>query len=72
MNNGVLECNELSACRLVKRGVCVAIPKNSNADEIVDAATTVLGDPGTNCIKIVHPGKLILSKRKGLREVLFS
>ena len=28
--------------------------------------------PGMNCIKIGLPGKLILSKRKGLREVLFS
>ena len=28
--------------------------------------------PGTNCIKIDLPGKLILSKRKGLREVSFS
>ena len=28
--------------------------------------------PGTNCIKICLPGKLILSKRKGLREVIFS
>ena len=28
--------------------------------------------PGTNCIKIGLPGKLILSKRKGLREVQFS
>ena len=28
--------------------------------------------PGTNCIKISLPGKQILSKRKGLREVLFS
>ena len=27
---------------------------------------------GTNCIKIGLPGKLILSKRKGLREVIFS
>ena len=27
---------------------------------------------GTNCIKTGLPGKLILSKRKGLREVLFS
>ena len=27
---------------------------------------------GTNCIKISLPGKLILSKRKGLWEVLFS
>ena len=27
---------------------------------------------GTNCIKIGLPGKQILSKRKGLREVLFS
>ena len=31
--------------RLVKRGVCVAIAKNSNADEIVAAAKLVLGDP---------------------------
>ena len=28
--------------------------------------------PGTNCIKIGLPGKLILSKRKGLLEVIFS
>ena len=28
--------------------------------------------PGGNCIKIGLPGKPILSKRKGLREVLFS
>ena len=27
---------------------------------------------GTNCIKIFLPGKLILSKRKGLREAIFS
>ena len=27
---------------------------------------------GTNCIKKGLPGKLIFSKRKGLREVLFS
>ena len=27
---------------------------------------------GGNCIKIGLPGKLILSKRKGLLEVLFS
>ena len=30
-------------------------------------------DPsGTNCIKIGLPGKLILSKRKGLWEIIFS
>ena len=28
--------------------------------------------PGTNCIKIGLPGKLMLSKRKGLPEDLFS
>ena len=28
--------------------------------------------PGMNCIKTGLPGKLTLSKRKGLREVLFS
>ena len=31
-----------------------------------------LNNTGTNCIKIGLPGKLILSKRKGLHEVLFS
>ena len=30
------------------------------------------GGTGGNCIKIGLPGKLILSKRKGLWEVLFS
>ena len=29
-------------------------------------------EPGNNCIKIGLPGKRILSKRKGLGEVLFS
>ena len=29
-------------------------------------------DPGGNCIKIGLPGKSILSKRKGLLEVIFS
>ena len=28
--------------------------------------------PGMNCVKIGLPGKLILRKRKGLWEVLFS
>ena len=28
--------------------------------------------PGMSCIKIGLPGKEILSKRKGLREVIFS
>ena len=28
--------------------------------------------PGGNCIKIGLPGKLILSKRKGLREIILS
>ena len=36
------------------------------------AASLAAKYPGTNCIKIGLPGKLILSKRKGLREVLFS
>ena len=30
------------------------------------------GGAGTNCIEIGLPGKLILSERKGLCEVLFS
>ena len=32
----------------------------------------LLGRPGMNCIKIGLPGKSILSKRKGLREIIFS
>ena len=32
----------------------------------------LLERPGGNCIKIGLPGKLILSKTKGLREVIFS
>ena len=35
-------------------------------------ARTIANISGTNCIKIGLPGKLILSKRKGLGEVLFS
>ena len=34
--------------------------------------SAVGGTTGGNCLKIGLPGKLILSKRKGLREVLFS
>ena len=39
--------------------------------ELMDSGF-VLFLPGTNCIKIDLPGKLILSKRKGLPEDLFS
>ena len=39
------------------------------SDVVVDAQA--FGHPGGNCIKIGLPGKLILSKRKGLREILF-
>ena len=42
---------------------------NANADTEPEEKAA---DPGTNCIKIGLPGKLILSKRKGLREVIFS
>ena len=43
-------------------------------DALEGAAVTVLttATAGTNCIKIGLPGKLILSERKGLREVIFS
>ena len=41
-------------------------------DEVSLSVVLVGGRPGGNCIKIGLPGKLILSKRKGLREVLFS
>ena len=34
--------------------------------------SVIVGAPGGNCIKIGLPGKLILSRRKGLREVIFS
>ena len=38
----------------------------------LDYAKIKPGRPGTICIKIGLPGKLINSKRKGLQEVLFS
>ena len=38
----------------------------------VGLTTKPKSNPGTNCIKIGIPGKLNLSKRKGLREVIFS
>ena len=41
--------------------------QNDNGTEM-----TILPITGTNCIKIDLPGKLIISKRKGLLEVLFS
>ena len=41
--------------------------QNDNGTEM-----TILPITGTNCIKIRLPGKLIISKRKGLLEVLFS
>ena len=41
-------------------------------DMMTQTSTVELPKPGTNCIKIGLRGKLILSKRKGLREVLFS
>ena len=39
---------------------------------VLEAEGAAVAGPGGNCIKIGLPGKLILSKRKGLREVLFS
>ena len=39
---------------------------------IDDVAVVFVFHAGGNCIKIGFPGKLILSKRKGLWEVLFS
>ena len=35
-------------------------------------ASSSTAEPGMNCIRIGLPGKLILRKRKGLREVIFS
>ena len=47
--------------------------ENGTADGAGGGAPTEgLVDAGTNCIKIGLPGKLILSKRKGLWEFLFS
>ena len=74
------DCKEAFLCNKLYpnggiRGDCRGRP-----DEIV-SFDTVFADgifscqpdegecPGTNCIKIGLPGKLILSKRKGLREV---
>ena len=56
-----------------RRGVQLRVPRG-------DPPQAVRGLPererpqrsGTNCIKIGLPGKVILRKRKGLREVLFS
>ena len=42
--------------------------EGENCEILWDGAMT----SGTNCIKIGLPGKVILSKRKGLLEVLFS
>ena len=39
---------------------------------VLEAEGAAVAGPGGNCIKIGLPGKLILSKRKGLLEVLFS
>ena len=41
-------------------------------DYYLDIDAAMDSSPGTNCIKIGLPGKLILLKRKGLQEVLFS
>ena len=41
-------------------------------DEKASARQIVASSSGMNCIKIGLPGKLILSKRKALREVIFS
>ena len=42
------------------------------ADGRPELAVDLAADPGANCIKIGLPGKSILSKRKGLPEVVFS
>ena len=51
-------------------------PVNLQKPEKILSLIIVMGvaleGAGGNCIKISLPGKLILSKRKGLREVLFS
>ena len=46
----------------------ISLPLEGLDEEAVAAFTC----PGTNCIKVGLPGKLILSKGKGLRGVLFS
>ena len=45
--------------------------RQGESEEVVEVGGAG-GDPGTNCIKIGLPGKLILCKRKGLQEVPFS
>ena len=48
------------------------VPDVRAVPEPEGVAAARLATAGGNCIKIGLPGKLILSKRKGLREVLFS
>ena len=47
-------------------------PKQEFDVELRMASVCYVHSSGMNCIKIGSPGKLILSKRKGLWEVLFS
>ena len=53
-------------------------PSDTNYEETMSTlkyahnTKNIRNRPGMNCIKIGLPGKLILSKRKGLWEVLFS
>ena len=50
------------------------VEDSSGTNEVKELASAVEKSrrAGTNCIKIGLPGKLILSKRKGLWELLFS
>ena len=65
------EPNETSAKQPVRKAPPVPPATADNSDP-PDVQAADDAAPGTNCIKIDPPGKLILSKRKGLREVLFS
>ena len=55
-----MECEADELCEVVKRFAWLG--------EVQDAGDLVVSSicPGTNCIKMGLPGKLILSKRKGL------
>ena len=58
--------------RTVEEEVCEDIP-DKECETVVENKCVNVSDieTGTNCIKIDLPGKLILSKRKDLHEVIF-
>ena len=70
--------SEASATTTTTPSVSTAFPMTAAEESLHNLSAAITqrqqseNGPGTNYIKIGLPGKLILSKRKGLREVLFS